>query len=571
MRKFDLVGAPATEPPASGTTVRGAAAPQSPEPAQRTAQPGTLTELRRRVVWGMAMLFVLVMGVIAVLVLTATGGDGESQLLLRLVIAAVVLPVAMAALINRILAPAAHLESATDELRTMYSQARLDALLDPITGLGNHRAFQEELHRQIEDAHRHNHPLALALIDLDDLKRVNDEHGHAGGDQLLGSMGRLLVAASRTADRGFRVGGDEFALLLPHSDAPSAHAVVHRMLADALSAQTTFGRSFSFSAGVSAYPEPSRDGRRLLRNADAALYWAKRHGRTDVQIFDPSRHGVSDDSRTTPELAEALDRLTAEGAMTPVFQPIYDLATGEAVGFEGLVRPTEPATFRDATALFTAAELADRTVEMDMLAIKTIASGLGGPPDEDHYLSVNVSPRSLETDLFSVSELVATLATCGLTPDRVIIELTEREAVDDMDRLRSNLQACQAAGFRVAADDVGAGNAGLRLLSEIRFDVVKVDLSLVQGGVLRDSALAVMRAIQDLAAQSDATVVAEGIETVEQLEVVRRLGLKSGQGFLLAPPGPEAVAIAIDLDRFIASHEARRQALLGSFNTAVPG
>ena len=559
-----MVEAPGRQAPASDATSHNQAAPPAAGTTGRSVPTSAAVELRRRAIWGMAMLFVLVMGVIAVLVLTATAAGGEEQLLVRLAIAAVALPVAMAALTNRILAPASHLESTTDQLRTMYSQARLDALLDPITGLGNHRAFQEELHRQIEDAHRHKHPLALALVDLDDLKRVNDDQGHAGGDQLLGSMGRLLVAGSRTADRGFRIGGDEFALLLPHSDAPAAHAVIHRMLADALSAQTTYGRSFSFSAGVSAYPEPSRDGRILLRNADAALYWAKRHGRTDVQVFDPSRHGVSDDSRTTPELAEALDRLTAEGAMRAVFQPIYDLRSGEPVGYEGLVRPTELATFRDATALFTAAEVADRTVEMDMLAIRTIAASLEGPPDQERYLSVNVSPRSLETDLFSVSELVAALATCGLTPDRVIIELTEREAIADMDRLRSNLEACQAAGFRIAADDVGAGNAGLRLLSEIQFDVVKVDLSLVQGGVLRDSALAVMRAIQDLAAQSNATVVAEGIETVEQLEVVRRLGLKSGQGFLLAPPASEAQAEAIDLDRFIASHEARRQALLGA-------
>ena len=565
-----MVEATGTQPPASDATSQAeAATSQAAGAPERRVQTSTMAELRRRAIWGMAMLFVLVMGVIAVLVVTTSQEGGEDQLLVRLAIAAVALPVAMAALTNRILAPASHLESTTDQLRTMYSQARLDALLDPITGLGNHRAFQEELHRQIEDAQRHKHPLALALVDLDDLKRVNDDHGHAGGDQLLGSMGRLLVAGSRSADRGFRIGGDEFALLLPHSDAPSAHAVIHRMLADALSAQTSFGRSFSFSAGVSAYPEPSRDGRILLRNADAALYWAKRHGRTDVQVFDPSRHGVSDDSRTTPELAEALDRLTAEGAMTAVFQPIYDLRSGEPVGYEGLVRPTD-ASFRDATALFTAAEVADRTVEMDMLAIRTIASSLEGPPEEDRYLSVNVSPRSLETDLFSVSELVAAVATCGLTPDRVIVELTEREAIADIERLRRNLQACQAAGFRVAADDVGAGNAGLRLLSEIQFDVVKIDLSLVQGGVLRDSALAVLRAIQDLAGQSNAKVVAEGIETVEQLEVVRRLGVSAGQGFLLAAPTSEAQAERIDIDRFIASHEARRQALLGSFNTAVP-
>jgi diguanylate cyclase (GGDEF)-like protein len=536
----------------------------APEPEGSEGGAGqqvALSDLRGRVTWGMVMLFVLVMSVVTILVWTAGGDGGQGQLTIRLGLLAIVLPVAMAALARRILAPASLLESMTDQLRTMYSQARLDALLDPITGLGNHRAFQEELHRQIDDAQRHGHPLALAIVDLDDLKRVNDEHGHAGGDQLLGSMGRLLVAASRTADRGFRIGGDEFALLLPHSDAPGAHAVIRRMLADALSGDTTFGRSFSFSAGVSAYPDPSRDGRRLLRNADAALYWAKRHGRTDVQVFDPERHGVSDDNRSTPELAEALDRVTADGAMTPVFQPIFDLVSGEPVGFEGLVRPTDLTTFRDATALFTAAEVADRTVELDMAAIRTIAAGVTDNL-QDRYLSINISPRSMETDLFQVSELVALLAGCGLAPHRVIVELTEREAIGDMDRLRINLQACQAAGFRIAADDVGAGNAGLRLLSEVQFDVVKIDLSLVQGGVLRDSALAVLRAIQDLAAQSNATVVAEGIETVEQLAVVRGLGISSGQGFLLASPAPEARAEAFDIARFIASHEARRQALL---------
>jgi diguanylate cyclase (GGDEF)-like protein len=543
----------------------------APEPEGSQGGAGhqaALSDLRGRVMWGMVLLFVLVMTVVTILVWTAGGDGAQSQLSLRLALLGVVLPVAMAAVARRILAPTSELESMTDQLRTRYSQARLDALLDPITGLGNHRAFQEELHRQIEDAQRQGHPLALAIIDLDELKHVNDEHGHAIGDQLLGSMGRLLVSASRAADRGFRIGGDEFALLLPHSDAASAHAVVRRMLASALSAETTFNRPFSFSGGVSAYPEPSRDGRRLLRNADAALYWAKRHGRTDVQLFDPARHGVSDDQRSTPELIEALDRVTAEGAITAVFQPIFDLVSGQPVGFEGLVRPTEVAAFRDATALFTAAEVADRTVELDMIAIRTIASSLKDNL-QDRYLSVNISPRSMETNQFQVAELVAVLSSCGLSPDRVIVELTEREAIADMDRLRTNLQACQAAGFRIAADDVGAGNAGLRLLSEVRFDIVKIDLSLVQGGVLRDSALAVLRAIQDLAAQSNARVVAEGIETVEQLVVVRRLGISSGQGFLLASPAPEARAEAFDIGRFIASHEARRQALLGGWDSAL--
>ena len=516
----------------------------------------------------MALLFVLVMTLVTILVWTATSDGKLGELLIRLTILAITIPIAMAGLTRRILAPASHLDSVTDQLRTKYSQARLDALLDPITGLGNHRAFQEELHRQIEDAHRHGHPLALAVMDLDGLKQVNDEHGHAGGDQLLGSMGRLIVSASRAADRGFRIGGDEFALLLPHADAGAAHAVIRRMLADALNAQTTYARPYSFSAGVSAYPDPSRDGRRLLRNADAAMYWAKRHGRTDIQVYDPERHGVSDDSRTTPELAEALDRMTEDGAITPVFQPIFNLMTGEPMGFEGLVRPTDAGGFRDATSLFTAAEVADRTVEMDLVAMRSIVSGL---PDRfaDRYLSINISPRSVETEQFSIAALQAVLSEHGLTPQQVVLELTEREQIGDMERLRENLQACQAAGFRIAADDVGAGNAGLRLLSEILFDVVKIDLSLVQGGVLRDSALSVVAAIQELAARSQATVVAEGIETVEQLVVVRRLGISAGQGYLLAPPGPDPVAEPIDVERLIDSHEARRKALLGGWDAIV--
>ena len=533
-----------------------------------TSKHASFGELRDRVLWGLALFFALVMAVVTISEVSSAAGPGA--LVLRLALTAVGLPLAMTALAGRILAPAAELEWMAEQLRTRYSQARLDALLDPITALGNHRAFQEELHRQIEDAARHGHSVALVLLDLDNLKRVNDEHGHAGGDQLLASMGRLLVGASRAADRAFRIGGDEFALLLPNADAPATHAIMHRILASALSAETTFGRSFSFSAGISAYPEPSQDGRLLLRNADAALYWAKRHGRTDIQIFDGERHGISDDSRSTPELTAAIDQVIDQRAIVPVFQPIIDLVSGEPVGFEGLVRPTEEADFRNASALFTAAEVADRTVELDMLAVDIIAAGVHDDLGAA-YLSVNVSPRTLETDQFRVADLVALLGRHGLSPERVVLEMTEREAIEDMERLRTNLQACQAAGFRIAVDDVGAGNAGLRLLSEIQFDVVKIDLSLVQGGVLRDSALAVVRAIQDIAARSEATVIAEGIETVEQLEVIRGLGISRGQGFLLATPGPRLDAERVDIDQLVASHRARRVALLDGWDMLLAG
>jgi diguanylate cyclase (GGDEF)-like protein len=533
------------------------------EPPESPTEPMAGAQLHGRLVWGMAMLFVIIMATVTLAVISAGDSVGGAPLLVRLVLIAVVIPAAMAGFVLRVMRPARALEAMAEQLRTLYSEARLDALLDPISGLGNHRAFQEELHRQIEAAARHRHSVALAIIDLDDLKRVNDAFGHAGGDQLLAAVGRLLVSGSRTPDRAYRIGGDEFALLMPHASADDAYVVIHRILASALSGETTFAHPFSFSGGVSAFPEPSRDGRSLQRSADAALYYAKRHGRTDVQVFDAMRHGVVDDGRSAAELAEAIDRVTVDRALTPVYQPIFDLVSGEVVGFEGLVRPFPGSEFRDASSLFTAAEVAERTVELDMLAIETIVAGVGDGLGA-RYLSVNVSPRSLETE-FPVATLVTLLHQHGLEPDRIVLELTEREAVEDMDALRANLDRCRDAGFRIAADDVGAGNAGLRLLSEVVFDIVKIDLSLVQGGVLRDPAIAVLRGIQSMAAQSNASVVAEGIETVEQLEAIRRLSISSGQGYLLAVPTPHATSLRIDVDLLVESHRARRHAILESW------
>jgi diguanylate cyclase (GGDEF)-like protein len=441
------------------------------------------------------------------------------------------------------------LEGQLREAREAYDRARLDARMDPLTGLANHRAFQEELGRQVADATRSGRSLALVLLDIDDLKRVNDADGHAAGDELLATVGRLVGATLRTSDRAFRIGGDEFALLLPGTTADGAFGIARRLLASATGGHPVLHdtRRFSFSAGISTAPVPSLDGVRLVHHADAALYWAKRHGRTDIQVFDPARHGARGDERSVEELATAVASVATGRLLRPVYQPIIALATGRPIGFEGLVRPTPEAGFANAGALFTAAEVADRIVELDMAAIETIAAR-AGRLEPDVYLSLNLSPRTLETEQFHVGELVGILRRCRLAPSQVVIELTEREAIEDLTRLRANLERVRAAGFRIAADDVGAGNAGLRLLSEINFDVVKIDLSLVQRGVLQESSLAVLRGLREMAKRSGATVVAEGVETPEQLVALRRLGIPAAQGYLLGRPGDRPAAAAVDLD-----------------------
>jgi len=456
------------------------------------------------------------------------------------------------------------LEGELREAREAYDRARLDARMDPLTGLANHRAFQEELGRQVADATRSGRPLALVILDLDDLKRVNDADGHAAGDELLATVGRLVGATLRTSDRAFRVGGDEFALLLPGTNADAAYGIVRRLLASATGGHPVLHdtRRFSFSAGISTAPVPSVDGVRLVHHADAALYWAKRHGRTDIQVFDPARHGARGDERSVEELATAVARVATGRLLRPVYQPIISLASGRPIGFEGLVRPTPDAGFANAGALFTAAEVADRIVELDMAAIETIAAR-AGRLEPDVYLSLNLSPRTLETEQFHVGELVGILRRCRLAPDQIVIELTEREAIEDLTRLRANLDRVRAAGFRIAADDMGAGNAGLRLLSEIDFDVVKIDLSLVQRGVLQESSLAVLRGLREMAKRSGASVVAEGVETPEQLVALRRLGIPAAQGYLLGRPGDRPVAAAVDLD-LIASMSNLDEATIAS-------
>ena len=221
----------------------------------------------------------------------------------------------------------------------------------------------------------------------------------------------------------------------------------------------------------------------------------------------------------------------------------------------------------DANALFAAAERVDRTVELDMACLEVIAEGLSGLPD-GLYLSVNVSPRTLESEQFHPTEVTAIFARHGVGPKQLVIELTERQEVQDLQSLRRNAAACTKAGMRLAADDVGAGNAGLRLLSEIHFDIVKIDLSLVQGGTLHDPSHGVMRALQELAARWSAAIVAEGVETSEQLAVIRELGITSGQGYLLGRPETHRRADVLDLDALMPQGWRRPRSETGSRSRA---
>jgi diguanylate cyclase (GGDEF)-like protein len=448
---------------------------------------------------------------------------------------------------RQILRPARQLEASRSRLHELYQSAREAALRDSLTGLGNHRAFQEAVARMVEGARRYGTAFSLVLIDIDEFKRINDTRGHAVGDQLLTEVGNLIDATIRHTDAGFRVGGDEFALLLPHTDVEGAIVLTRRLLARGLEDRVhgEYRAPISFSAGVTACPEFGTTRLEITAQADAALYRGKRAGRTVVTIYDPAKdHGHVDEGMRA-ELSSAITAVIEAGTLTPVYQPIVDLGSGRVIGYEGLVRVPKQATFPHAGALFDAAEVAGRVQDLDRAALDIV---LGGAHDLDPAvtLSVNISPRTLESPEFSATAFLSILRRHGMQPGRVVLELTEREAIRDPERLRAALRGVQAAGVRVAADDVGAGNAGLRLLSQFKFDIVKIDLSLVQRAG-EDNTQSVLRSIVEMADRMGATTIAEGVETSGQLRTARRLGITAGQGYLLGRPGPDRDLSWIDL------------------------
>ncbi len=527
----------------------------------------SLRTVRIRLWAALLLMFAIPVGITVPVMYGLAIGNGSPMVLPTVAVAgiAMLLGILTVWLARRVLEPAEQLDRARMWLGDAYRRAREESLRDPLTGLGNHRAFQDDLGHEIASAERYASEVAIALIDLDDFARINDAGGHAAGDAALQAMAALFTRMLRRSDRMFRIGGDEFALVLPHTTADAAEVTVRRILAAAvtMTPSDAIPAGMSFSAGISAYPGLAADRTALFRQASSALAWAKRHGRTSVVIHDPDRHPAGSLDRPPSELSALVERVVSQRPLRAVFQPIFAIDDGRLVGYEGLVRPLPESGFSDPGSLFLAAEMGGRTMDLDLACLETVTAtasqlGLNG------YLSLNVSPRTIEAPEFSVGHLSTILRRNEIDPARVVLELTERETIEDLDRLQHNLGGLRRLGMSIAADDVGAGNAGLRLLSQVRFDIVKIDVSLIQNGVHRLTSLEVIRSIRDLARRTDSTVVAEGVETAEQLRICRELELAAAQGYLLARPTPEPPSERIDLDAIIAADPWARLRPAGS-------
>ncbi len=402
------------------------------------------------------------------------------------------------------------------------------AASDPLTGLGNYRAFQERLHREVAVAEATDTPVSVVVLDLDHFKVLNDTFGHAEGDRVLQITAETLSRTVGAAGFVARVGGEEFAIALPDTGADDAVRVAERCRA-ALASLAVAGPPLACSAGVASHPAHATGVAQLLHAADGALYWAKRSGRDRVRAFDPE-HVVALSLAEQRREVEAL--LARADGILPAFQPVMEVATGRVAGYEALARFAPPFA-RPPQLWFAQAHRCGLGPALEAAAVRAALAVPGRPAGT--FLALNVSPAALLSP-----EVKAALP---LDLDGIAIELTEHEAFDEDVALELALVTLRERGARIALDDAGAGYAGLQQLIRLRPDIVKVDRSLVAGIHADASKRALLEALARFSGTTGAAVCAEGVEEAAELRALAGLDVTYAQGYALARPAPAWPAI----------------------------
>jgi diguanylate cyclase (GGDEF)-like protein len=392
---------------------------------------------------------------------------------------------------------------------------------------------------------RSGHQVSVILLDLDGFRVVNDRLGHRAGDRLLRAVGDRLRRAVRPGDTLAHMGGDEFAVLLPAADTTVAAAVARRVL-DELSAPFTVERNRVFvgaSLGVAASDGNNTAGTssaavdRLIAHADLALYAAKSGGRGRIQVYDRALH------------QPALQRLALDADLRRVeereffleYQPVVSLADARLDGAEALLRWRHPSRGLVGPADFiAAAEQTGQIVRigawvLDTACREAVRWPARGPSGRRPSVSVNVSCRQLHEPGFA-ERVLETLRTSGLGPSQLVLEVTESVLVEDLETARTQLELVRAQGVRIAVDDFGAGFSSLGYLRALPLDIVKIDRMFVTDLGTSEEDRALILAIVRLLGTVEARIVAEGIETSDQLAYVHALGIDAGQGYYLGRP-----------------------------------
>ncbi|HEV3232851.1 MAG TPA: EAL domain-containing protein [Candidatus Dormibacteraeota bacterium] len=413
----------------------------------------------------------------------------------------------------------------------LYEEANVAAATDSLTGLPNRREFERML--SVPPRQRYS----MLAIDIDRFKAINDEFGHEAGDAVLKVVGPALRSALRTWDLLSRTGGDEFAVLLPDTEAVEARAIADRLCQTMRGVAVPFGAARISVGCVSA--EAGTDPRQVWSAADAALYRAKRLGRDRAEALG---YHSGPALEATPARWERMVRTVLdEHAFKSLYQPIFTWH-GDVVGLEALARPVGGDGGAGVEGLFATAQRMGLARDLDWLGRRAALEGARALP-RTVPVFVNVGLTALLDPLHDVDQMMLLLEYCGWRPGEVVLEISEREAIRDLGRFCEVLAAYRGAGFVFAMDDVGEGHSTFEVLAAGTPEFVKVARGLTRSAHLAGPRAAITAAVA-FAGSSGAVVIAEGIETAREARMMAELGVDLGQGFWLAPPRPAEALVA---------------------------
>ncbi len=423
-------------------------------------------------------------------------------------------------------------------------EARLDFMAhhDTLTGLPNRSLFADRLGHALAASARNSHRVAVLFMDLDRFKQVNDSLGHDAGDQLLIDTGERIATCLRQEDTLGRQGGDEFVILIEHlSDGRDAAQVAEKVINALKPVFRVHDHEVYIggSIGISLYPDDGKDVVTLLKHADNAMYLAKEAGGNTYRFFNPA---LAEDAVERLNLEVELRRALERGELRLHYQPKIDLASGRIQALEVLLRWQHPLRGLLAPGAFLkVAQEAGMMIEigawvMHAAARQAMAWRAMGL---DAAVSVNIDGSQLSRDLLwqLVSEVIQKT---GLDAGQLGLEITETAIMEQPGGVVDKLAAIRALGVSLYIDDFGTGHSSLARLKQLPISVLKVDAAFVHDMVEDASDRAIVRATVALAHEMDLKVIAEGVETVEQLKLLREIGCDGVQGYLLARPMPAA-------------------------------
>jgi len=424
------------------------------------------------------------------------------------------------------------------ERAELERQLTHQAFHDPLTHLANRTLFLDRLEHAFRRAGRSPSGAALLFLDLDDFKRVNDSLGHAAGDQLLVQSSARIGAELREGDTLARLGGDEFAILLEDvSESGLATSVAERVVAALRAPFLVGGRGIC--VGVSIGIASSRDAASpsdLMRNADLAMYIAKTRGKGGCAVFEPHMH---EDVVVRLDIEADLRRAIEAEELTLVFQPLVGLSERQLVGAEALVRWTHPSRGVIPPSTFIPiAEEAGLVVPLGRWVLREACRQARRWLDatgQRVHVGVNISARHVH-DPSLLEDVRAALRSAGIPPAQLLLEITESVLMRDSEDAERVLHALKSLGVTLALDDFGTGYSSLSYLQRFPIDVLKIDRSFVAPMVAPSYDPRLVRAIIAMGESLGMRIVAEGIETPVQLEMLRGLGCRMGQGYLFAHP-----------------------------------